>query len=338
MTDFSRAPALRILGTGRYMPRRRLTSAEVDRNLGWAEGTTAARYGLESRAVAAADETSSMMAAAAAEAALAAAGLEASALDLILGACGVMEQPIPSTATLVQRRLNLGTSGIPAYDVNATCLSFVQALELAALKIAAGQARKVLVFSADIASAGLDWSQPDCAAIFGDGAAAVVLGADPDPPPGQGVLASRMETYSIASAACRLEAGGTRITLQSDPARLHQGAVFQMDGRAALRHSSRYLPGFLRKLLDQAGVKLGDLACIVPHQASAPALEHGLARLGLPGEKVIRIFADSGNQIASSIPSALHEAIITDRLQRGELVLLLGTSAGISLGGMVLRY
>lgn len=324
----------RILGTGLYLPTRRLTSVEIDQRLGWAPGTTEHRYGLAARHTASPEETSSMMASEAAQQALQAAGVRAGDLDLILGACGVMEQAIPSTATLVQARLGLGKSGIPSYDVNATCLSFVQALDLAAMQIATGRVRRVLVFSADIASAGLDWSEPDTAAIFGDGAAAVVLGADA----GEGLLASRFETYSEGQAACVLEGGGTRFGGLRDPELLDRTNVFRMDGQTAFRIAARYLPRFLKTLLGEAGVGYGDLACIVPHQASGPALDHGLARLGVPADKVIRTFGQLGNQIATSIPTALHHAITTGRLQRGDLTLLIGTSAGLSLGGMVVRY
>ena len=330
----ARPTALRILGSGIYLPRRILTSAAIDHRFGWREGEAEARYGLTARHVAAEDETSSMMAAAAAEQALEAAGVRAGDLDLILGACGVMEQAIPSTATLVQARLGLGASGIPSYDVNATCLSFVQAMDLAALQIAAGRARRVLVFSADIASVGLDWAEPDTAAIFGDGAAAVVLGADT----GEGVLASRFETYSEGHAACVLEGGGTKYGGLRDAAQLNRTNTFRMDGQTAFRISARHLPRFLKKLLGEAGVGFNDLACIVPHQASGPALDHGLARLGVPVEKVIRIFNTVGNQIATSIPTALHHAITSGRLQRGDLAMLVGTSAGLSLGGIVVRY
>lgn len=330
----SRPPAMRILGSGIFLPQQILTSAEVDRRQGWVSGTTEARYGLAARHVAGEGETSSMMAAGAAQQALAAAGVKAGELDLILGACGVMEQAIPSTATLVQARLGLGKSGIPSYDVNATCLSFVQALDLAAMQIAAGRARRVLVFSADIASVGLNWAEPDTAAIFGDGAAAVVLGADQ----GQGVLASRFETYSEGHDACVLEGGGTRYGGLRDAARLECTNTFRMDGQTAFRISARYLPRFLKKLLGEAGVGFSDLACIVPHQASGPALDHGLARLGVPVDKVIRTFSTLGNQIATSIPTALHHAITSGKLQRGDLTMLVGTSAGLSLGGIVVRY
>lgn len=326
-------PGMRILGTGAYLPRRVVASTEIDCRMGWAEGTCEARYGLGQRHVAEYDETSSMMGTEAARQALAAAGIKAESLDLILGACGVMEQAIPSTATLVQARLGLGDTGIASYDVNATCLSFVQALDLAAMKIRLGQARHVLVFSADIASVGLDWSDPDTAAIFGDGAAAVVLGPD-----GEGPRASRFETYSSGGQACLLEGGGTRISAARDPNAAARASYFRMDGQAAFRTAARHLPRFLNRLMDEAGTKLSDLSCIIPHQASGLALDHGLTRLGIPQDRVVKTFPCYGNQIATSIPTALHSAVVTGRLKVGDLALLVGTSAGLSLGGMVLRF
>jgi 3-oxoacyl-[acyl-carrier-protein] synthase-3 len=320
-SDTASPPGLRIAGTGIYLPEKRLLSSEIDARLGWQSGTIESRFGLASRHVAAGDETSSAMAEIAARQALEAAGLAPESLDLILGACGVMEQAIPSTATLVQHRLGLGRSGIAAYDVNATCLSFVQALDLAALKIRSGQARHVLIFAADIASVGLDWQTPDVAAIFGDGAAA-----------------SRFETYSEGRDACVLAGGGTRITAAIDPQAAAEASYFRMDGQAAFRTSFRYLPRFLKRLSAQAGMKLADIGCIIPHQASGPALAHGFARLGLAPERVVQTFARFGNQIATSIPTALHVAISEGRLQRGDLALLIGTSAGISIGGAVVRY
>lgn len=328
-----RPAGLRIEGTGRYLPARRLASREIDARLGWPEGTIETRFGIRARHVAEGEETSSTMAAAAARQALQAAGLEPQDLDLILGACGVMEQAIPSTATLVQAKLGLGRSGIAAYDVNATCLSFVQALDLAAMKIAMGRARKVLIFSADIASVGLDWAQPEVASIFGDGAAAVVVSAE-----GDGLLASRFETYAEGSNACLLEGGGTRITAAIDPQAAARASYFRMDGPLAYRVAARRMPRFLTNLLIEAGVAPQDLACVIPHQASAQGLDHSAARLGIAPDKVIQTFAELGNQIATSIPSALHEAITTGALKRGDLALLIGTSAGVSLGGAVVRY
>ena len=325
------SPSPTIRGTGSYLPRTRMTSAQVDAMQGWVPGRCRTRYGIEARHVAGADETTSFMAAEAARRALDMAGWAPSDLDLLLGACGVMEQPIPSTAVLVADRLGLGGSGVAAYDVNATCLSFVQALDLAALKLAAGEARRVLVFSSDIASAGLDWSRPEAAAIFGDGAAATVLEA------GEGaILARGFETYAEGHGACVLAAGGTRV----NPARgIAAGEDrFHMDGAQAFRVASRYMPAFLGRLLARAGLDRGAIDCVLPHQASAQALHHAGRALRLGHERIVDIFAQTGNQIAASIPTALDHAVRTGRLRRGQTALLMGTSAGISLGGAVLRF
>lgn len=333
MTDLKAAQGFHIAGTGIYVPRKKVLSTDIDARMGWEEGTCQARYGLASRHVAGEGETSSEMAAFAAKDALKAAGIAAEELDLILGACGVMEQAIPSTAVLVQNRLGLGRSGIPSYDVNATCLSFVQALDLAALKIAAGKARNVLIFSADIASVGLDWREPETASIFGDGAAAVVLRAG-----GHGILASNFATYGEGHEACVLPGGGTRITAAIDRDAAAEASYFHMDGQAAFRIAFRHLPRFIKGLAKESGIAFEDMDCLIPHQASGPALSHGFARLGLDPARVVQCFARYGNQIATSIPTALHTAITEGRLKRGEVALLIGTSAGISLGGAVVRY
>lgn len=324
---------LTISGTGSYRPSRILTSDEVDARLGWQPGTCRSHYGIDARHVADGEETSSSMAAEAARKAMEMAGCVPRDLDLIIGACGVMEQPIPSTAVLVQDRLGLGHSGIAAWDVNATCLGFLRGLDLAALHIAAGRAKRVLVFSSDIASAGLDWSRPEAAAIFGDGAAAAVVQA------GEGdssLLASGFETYGYGRDACVLAAGGTRVTPASG---IQPGQdSFQMDGQKAFRIASRHLPRFLRRLLIRSGIGLDRLDCVIPHQASAQSLNHAIQNLLLGAERVVNIFARTGNQIAASIPTALDHAVRSGRLNRGDHALLIGTSAGISLGGAVVRF
>ena len=328
--------AVTIYGTGRYLPEQCMSANSVDQLLGWPEGQSYARFGIANRHVASQDETSSFMAAEAAKNALNMAQCDARDIDLILGACGVMEQPIPSTAVLVQDRLGLGKSGIPAFDINATCLSFLQALDVAGLWIQSGRAHRVLVFSSDIASCGLDWTHPESAAIFGDGAAAIIVG------PGNGtthdgaILAHGFETYSEGKEACVLAAGGTRV----NPARgIAAGDdKFRMDGSKAFRVTSSHLPKFLSRLLARTGIEKDALDCIIPHQASAHALQHAIRALRLPAHKVVNIFAQTGNQIASSIPSALDHAVRTGMLQRGQTALMIGTSAGISLGGTVVRF
>ena len=228
--------------------------------------------------------------------------IAADRMDLILAACGVGEQPIPATAALVHGHLGLQKTGIPAYDVGATCLSFIAALDHAAMKIASGRAERALIVSADIASAGLDWSHPEAAAIFGDGAAAVVLerAGETD---GSHCLALEIETWSEGRDACVLSAGGTRINPACPGGVSPQDAMFRMDGQAAFRVTGRRLPRFLKRLLAAAGLGREQIDLVVPHQASAQGLTHAREILGFSAERVINIFATHGNQIAAAPPA-----------------------------------
>jgi len=328
---------VKIIATGSYVPRRAIPSTEIDDRLGKRHGWTARLFGIEKRHYADADETSSAMAAEAALQAFARAGIEPSDVDCIVAACGVGEQPIPSTAVLVQQKLGLGASGIPSFDVNSTCLSFVTALDNVADAIAVGRVRRALIVSADIASCGLDWSNPEAAAIFGDGAAAVIVEAA-NATDGSRVLASRMETYGDYRDTCRLEAGGTRINAVREAARFKDGTTFKMDGPEALACVVDHLPLFVEKLCASAGVASRALDVTVMHQASHHALGVVQKLLSLDPARLVMIFRQFGNQIATSIPHALDRAIARGQIRRGQKVMLLGTSAGISFGGLVFEY
>ncbi len=323
-----------IDGSAIALPKRSVPSVEVDVLCGQTEGTTQAQYKIANRHWAAIDETSSLLAAKAAHAAIDEAGWDPSTIDAIIGACGVMEQPIPGTAALVQRRLGLGDSGTPAFDINATCLSFLMAFDRALAGFALGEWRRVLVFSADIASAALDFSNAEASVIFGDGAAAFALSSDGP----HERIAHSFKTFSDAADACRLEAGGTRLRPHVDLEDFLARSKFQMDGKAVFKATASRFPLFIDALLEHAGIHAEDLSVIVPHQASAAALEH--LKRALPGGhgKTVDIFADHGNQIATSMPHALHVARKTGRCAPGTLGLLIGTSAGVSLGGAVVRW
>jgi len=327
---------LRISGSGAVRPRRRVASDEIDRRIGRPAGWTLANFAIAERGVAAGDETSSSLGAEAAQTALAAAGWRPRDLDIIIGACAVMEQPIPGTATLVQRRLGLGDSGIPVFDVNATCLSFLAALDVVSLGFAAGRWRRALIVSADIASAALDFDDPEASVIFGDGAAAVALEADPASE--STLLGLRLETYGDGAELCRLEAGGTRVRPHDGIDAFLARSRFRMDGPGVFKATARRFPRFADRLLTTCSVRPADIDVVIPHQASAAALQHLRRAFPAAADRVVDIFADHGNQIAASMPSALHHAIATGRLLRGDVAFLVGTAAGVSLGGAVLRY
>lgn len=330
-------PALlpvRIAGTGHALPVAEVTSDRMDARLGLRPGTLAAATGVLARRVCGAEDQIDL-AVAAAQAALDRAGMGPGDIDLVLGACGIPYQTLPATAPLVMQRLGLPEGRAAAFDVNATCLSFLAALDLAALRIAAGTGRNVLVFSSEIASRALPWdTQPEVAALFGDGAAAAVVTRAALP--GQGIRASLMETYPAAYDACRLGAGGTRIDFHRDPQGFAAEARFQMDGKALFRVTHRHFPGFVGRLLAAAGWTAADVDLVVPHQASPLALDHMVRETGFAPERVVNMAARLGNQIAASIPTALDSAARDGRIGPGARVLLLGTSAGVSFGGMAL--
>jgi 3-oxoacyl-[acyl-carrier-protein] synthase III len=323
-----------IEGSAVALPRRIVTSVELDTLSGHAAGSTEAQFKIISRRWAGLDETSSSLAANAAQVAIEEAGWDPNTIDAIIGACGVMEQPIPGTAALVQRRLGLGYSGIPAFDINATCLSFLMAFDRALVGFALGEWRRVLVFSADIASAALDFSDAEASVIFGDGAAAFALSSEGP----HHRLAHSFKTYGDAADVCRLEAGGTRLRPHDDLDDFLARSKFQMDGKGVFKATASRFPAFIEELLNRAGITAEELSVVVPHQASAAALEHLKRALPEGHDKTIDIFAEHGNQIATSMPHALHVARRSGRLTPNTTGLLIGTSAGVSLGGAVIRW
>lgn len=329
--------ALRIAGTGVYHPRTRVSSETLDEKMSKSVGWTEATFKIRERGVASSDETSSSMGVAAAKQALDAAGIAAGDVDVIIGACGVMEQPIPGTSVLIQQKLGLGSSGIMAFDINATCLSFLAALDVVAMGFDSGRWSRALIVSSDIASAALDFTDPGASVIFGDGAAAAVVerGTNDE---GPSLLARRMQTYGDGFELCELGSGGTRMRLHDDPEGFLSASKFRMDGLGIYRAARKRVPRVIHNLLTIAGVKLEDIALIVPHQASATGLNFLQDVLRFEEERIVNIFGTCGNQIAASMPTALHEAVLSKRLKRGDLVLMIGTAAGLSVGAAILRY
>jgi 3-oxoacyl-[acyl-carrier-protein] synthase-3 len=201
------------------------------------------------------------------------------------------------------------------------------------MMIKTGRAKAVLVVASELASRALPWrSDPRTAGLFGDGAAAMVIEAAVEPTAcALGVM--HMETYAEGYSYCELRAGGTRYDFETQREEFAANAEFSMQGAALYRLSSEAAPGFIARLLEKAGWRQGDVDLVVPHQASPHALAHIVKRCGFAAERVIDLVAELGNQVAASWPIALYKAREAGRLQPGMKVLVLGTSAGISLGG-----
>jgi 3-oxoacyl-[acyl-carrier-protein] synthase-3 len=328
---------IRILGTGKYLPGRLVTGEDLDRRLGLEEGTISKKSGVRERRWVAEGDTSVSMAARASSDALHAAGMKKEELDAIVFAAAVPHQPIPCSAALLQRELGLERSGISCFDVNSTCLSWVTALDMVSYAMAAGRWNKVLLVAAEAISPGLNFNHLESSTLFGDGAAAAVIGKS-ERGEGSRIVASHMETYSTGADDCRVKGGGTAQTVFAYSKENDEDYRFYMDGPTVFKLALHALPKFVGKLLGSARASLNDIKLVIPHQASGTALALMRRKLEVPEERWMDILATHGNCVAASIPMTLHEAVVGGRLKRGDLGLLLGTSAGFSMGGVVFEY
>lgn len=323
-------PSVSIVGTGSALPAKVWNANAITQRYGPDVATLAQTTGVKTRYYCS-NETQIDLACVAVHDALDAAQIDVVDVDLIISASAVPYQTLPSTAPLIMARLGVADGAAAAFDVNSTCLSFLTGLEVATRMIASGQVRTAVVVSSEIASRALPWDHdPSTAALFGDGAGAVVLQAGGT----SGLCGALMRTYPSAYDACSIGAGGTKINYHTQPDDFAQNAWFSMDGKELFRLSSRHFKGFVKDLLDKANWALEDVDIIVPHQASPAGLAHMIKQVGVPEEKVVNIAADYGNQIAASLPFALDFATKDGRIKPASKILFLGTSAGVSFGGI----
>ncbi|MFT4267246.1 MAG: 3-oxoacyl-[acyl-carrier-protein] synthase III C-terminal domain-containing protein [Xenophilus sp.] len=321
---------LRLIATGKALPAERVTSAALDLRLGHAQGYVQKRSGVVWRYHAAAHESQSALAAKALHDAVHRAGIRLDSIDLLISAGGIQEQALPGTAVRILHESGL-PDGTPAFDVGASCLGFLAALRVAASLLHAGAYRRIAIVASDLASRGLNWAEPEASLIFGDGAAAAVVEAGSGC---VGIASCLLETYPAGRELCEIRAGGTRRNPRVGVS--EADFLFRMDGKRVFKLASSLMEGFMRRLLDPHGWSIGDIDTVVPHQASHLSMAHMRQRLGIPAASLVDIYAHHGNQVAASMPTALHEALISGRARQGSRLLLLGSAAGLTLGGMVL--
>lgn len=321
---------LRILSTGKALPSRTVTSRELDATLGTRPGFVEGKSGILYRHQARHEDSQSGLAARALHDAFERAGLRHGDADLLIAACGVQEQALPNTSSRILQDAGFA-AGTPGLDVNASCLSFMAAISTAAAYLNTGMYRRIAIVSADLASRGVNWAEPEASLIFGDGAAAAIVDAGDG---AAGILAQRFETYPVGKDLCEIRAGGTRrnprVGVEDDD------FLFRMNGKGVFKLAAKEMPGFLERFYAPSGLSMKDVDVLVPHQASHLGMQHILKKMGVPEERVVNIYPTHGNQVGASLPTALHEAFQTGMARRGDNVLLLGTAAGLTIGGLLL--
>jgi 3-oxoacyl-[acyl-carrier-protein] synthase III len=327
--------AVQIVGMGKYLPPRQVSASELEVQMGLESGWIMAKSGVALRHFVE-EDTNASMGAKALNQALERAGIAYEELDLIISAAGSYDYPIPDTSCLIQKSAGHGDSGIPSFTVDATCLSFITALDLASCLLDCGRYKQIAIVSSEAASKSLNYQEWESATLLGDGAAAAIVRATPAGEP-SAVLSAAMETYGDGAFHTWVRGGGNVFhpRLESfDP----EAYTFHMNGAAVLGMAFRKLRPFVKKLFAELDFSLQEVELFVPHQASKVALEKAQSLFRLSDQQFVSNLETHGNCIAASIPMALCDVIEQKRLQRGDRVCLLGTGAGLSLGGLVFVY
>ncbi|HEX5092506.1 MAG TPA: beta-ketoacyl-ACP synthase III [Burkholderiales bacterium] len=309
----------RIVGTGSYLPARVVTNDEFAARLDTSDAWIRERTGIVQRHIADANQTSSDLALEASRAALAAAGVRPDGIDLIIVATSTPDYVFPSTACLLQAKL--GIHGCPAFDVQAVCSGFVYALATADNFIRSGMNRRALVVGTEVFSRILDWNDRGTCVLFGDGAGAVVLAAGERP----GVHASV------------LRADGSHAGILSVPGNVCGGQItgspyLQMQGSQVFKFAVKVLDEVARETVSAAGMSLGDIDWLIPHQANVRILEATARKLGLPHERLVVTVDHHGNTSAASVPLALDEFVRAGKIRSGHRVMLQGVGGGFTWG------
>lgn len=326
---------IKITGTGIYIPQSCVSTQALASKM-QIEEKVLQKMGMKTRYYASSKERASYMGAQAAKNALNDAKLTLDDIDLLICASGTMEMPIPCTAALIHKELQ-PSQPLPAFDINSTCLSFLTAIDTVSYLIEASKYCNILIVSSEIASVGLNYKNLESASLFSDGAAAVVVSKSSSDETSC-IIASCMNTYSAGWNHCMIPGGGTGYPPEKRIPDNQEMFQFHMNGKEVFKLALQVLPSFVSQLFTMGNTAMDEMDIVIPHQASLSAMNIIQKKLAIRPERMINIVEDYGNMIAASIPMALHQAIKTQKLSRGHRVLLLGTSAGVSVGGMILEY
>ena len=315
----------KVAGTGSYLPEKILTNQDLERMVDTSDEWIRTRTGIAQRHIAADNEMASDLALNASRQAMAAAGVTAADIDLIIVATTTPDVIFPSTACILQDKL--GVNDCPAFDVQAVCSGFIYALATADMFIRAGKCHTALVVGTEIYSRILDWTDRSTCVLFGDGAGAVVLTQSDQP----GILSSH------------LHADGSYSKILAVPGSICSGKVqgkpfVMMEGNVVFKFAIKVLEDVVREALAENNLEVSDIDWLIPHQANIRIIISTANKLGLPMEKVVATLDRHGNTSAASIPLALDIAVRDGRIKSGQLVLMEGVGGGFTWGAVLVRW
>ena len=315
----------KILGTGSYLPEKRLANADLDPALNTSDEWIFDRTGIKARRIANEQETVSTMAAEASKKAIEAAGLSVQDVDMIIVATCSQENFFPSSACLLQAHLGI-TAPIPAFDVSAACAGFIYALVTAEQFIKSGAVKTALVVGSETMSRTVDWTDRKTCVLFGDGAGAIVLQASDEP----GVLCSKLHAQGSYKDL---------LILPNEMTSPHVDSKFmQMKGNEVFKIAVRSLEEVVEEILEEHKIAKDDIQWLVPHQANLRIIAAMAKKLDMDLERVILTIGEHGNTSSASIPLALDVGIRDGRIRRGDHLLLESFGGGLAWGAALIKY
>jgi len=319
----------RVIGTGSYLPAHVLSNVELAASVDTSDEWISERTGIRQRHIAAEGEFTSDLGTAAARRALSSAGLTAADIDLVIVATATPDQTFPACATVIQHKLGM-THGV-AFDIAAVCSGFIYALSVADAMLTSGAHRTALVIGAETFSRLLDWEDRTTCVLFGDGAGAVVLRAEPGTGTAadHGILAHRLHSDGRYNDLLYVDGG---------PGSTGTTGKLRMKGREVFRHAVTNLANVMTETLAAAGLTADDVAWVIPHQANLRILEGTARKLGLPMERVVVTVTLHANTSAASVPLALDTAVCDGRIKDGDLLLLEAMGGGFTWGAAAVRW
>jgi 3-oxoacyl-[acyl-carrier-protein] synthase III len=320
-----------ITGWGMYVPERILTNADLEKMVDTSDEWIRTRTGIRERHIAGPNDTSSTMGAAAAKQALERAGVSPDEVDLIVVGTSSPDQPMPSTACLIQT--HIGAPNAAPFDVQAVCSGFIYALVTGTQFIRTGAYKTVLVIGTDMLTRYIDYTDRNTCILFGDGAGAVVLRATTRP---AGVLS--FDLGAMAGTSDLLQVPGTYTHPLDADALPPEPHYMKMEGREVFKLAVRAMGDSSEKVLQHAGLSVADIDLLVPHQANLRMIDAVAKRLELPMERAVVNIDRYGNTSAATIPIALCEAFDAGRLHDGDTVLMTACGGGLTWGSAVVRW
>ncbi|MBF0614337.1 MAG: ketoacyl-ACP synthase III [Magnetococcales bacterium] len=322
----------RIIGTGSYLPEKRLTNSDLARIVDTSDEWITTRTGITERRMAAEGEFTSDLAAEASRRAIQAAGIAADTLDLIIVGTTTPDLIFPSTASIVQYKLGISSTRIPAFDVQAVCAGFIHALAIADQFIRAGSCWRVLVIGAETTTRILDWTDRGTCILFGDGAGAVVLEAELNDGE-RGVLSTH------------LHADGAQIDLLHADGGISRGpppgggmGVLRMQGNEVFKQAVKAMESCVDETLLANNLSKEQVDWLIPHQANIRIIQSMAKRMGMSMERVAVTVDRHGNTSAASVPLALDEVVRAGRIQPGHRVMMVAFGGGFTWGSALVKW